>query len=716
MKKQRKIHLIAVVFIIYLLFLMIDSKIYLAATSYDNAKEFYESTGTKGEAYHADISNGMFYFGTKAKLASSSSSLKYYTVGYDITLHGNGKSVTFSVKRGDSMKLVSEIINSEYNYLLYRIDTNTLYDLAIKSDSIVAQEVLKSSVISVVANAIMTTKQGVVLNGDVTENGVGGLNEWGVIYHLKDDAHWKEMKRIFSGHEFKSYRNIEEELENHQLSIRYVTNGIGTKNIDCSSISTVGNGYVQKDVNANGTTMKYVLHKDKNPVVSSARIVNTIQLIDTNTIDLKKIGYHLQSGKEWVYNNQIFSSSELYMPKEILSEVGYGSCNIYMYANWLPNKYTILYHANGGDGIVVDSCFSYDMLGTLRNNTYTRKGYHLKAGKEWNTQSDGGGTSYSSSQVVKNLTSENGKIIHLYANWEADVYEIMTNKQGGIDGTDCFFEKYAVDWYKESILENIIKSITIPNKIGHTFLGYYENIYGLGTTIIDQTGNINVNPDYFTKDSTIYAFYKEKEYTVTLNKMGGIGGTDSVVAIYGKFLPEAVAPLRKGFSFLGYYIDEAYQKDIYYSRHMASEKEYFIDEDSVLYAKWVDNIPPVVTIVAETEEWTNNAHGVDVTVSAMDLGTGLNTVNIYRDDVLIKSITDLNGVKETSFVLKHTNEGVFRYKAIATDIEGNESEAYANCKYDIEAPQRVTMNVTNQTMEQLQNFNITVEVTDYNIQ
>ena len=311
------IYVIIVTFVIYLL---IGKKTYLAATSYDNAKEFYESTGTKGESYHADISNGMFYFGTKAKLASSSSSLKYYTVGYDITLQGNGRNVTFSVKRGGSMKLVSEVTNAGYNYLLYRIDTDTLYELATKSDPIATEELLESSIISVIANAIMTTKQGTTLNGDVTENGVGGLNEWGVIYHLKEDSQWKEMKRIFSGHEFKSYRNIEEELENYQLSIRYVTNGIESQNVEGVSISTVGNGYVQKDVNTNGTITKYVLHKDGTPVVSSARIVNTIQLISVNAIDLKKTGYHLQRGKEWIYSNRTFSSSELYMPKEIVAE------------------------------------------------------------------------------------------------------------------------------------------------------------------------------------------------------------------------------------------------------------------------------------------------------------------------------------------------------------------------------------------------------------
>lgn len=698
------------------LFLFINKKTCLAATSYDNAKEFYESTGKKGESYHADVSNGKFYLGTKAKLASSSANLKYYTVGYDITLLGNGKSVKFAVKRGDSMELVSDVTSSGYNYLLYRINTNTLYDLAVKADESVAAKVLKAPVITVIANAIMTTKRGTTLNGNVTEDGFGKLNEWGTIYHLENDSEWKQMMKIFSGHEFKSYRNIEEELENYELSIRYITNGTTESNKNCSSVSTVGNGYVQKSVVVNENVTEYVLHKNGTPVTTSGKIVNEIQLISPNTIDLKKKGYHLKSGKEWIYNNQVFSSEICYMPKEIHSQLGYGSRNIYVYANWQPNSYTITYHANGGDGMVTDSNFFYDASGLLRKNIYTRKGYHLKEGEEWNTKADGTGKSYSSLENVKNITSENGQTVMLYANWEADVYEIITDKQNGIGGTDIFYEKYAFGWYKEKNLQDMIKNIAIPNKTGHLFLGYYENLYGLGTPIVNAAGEIEIQPDYFSTNSTIYASYKAKEYKVILDKQGGIGGTDSVVATYGNLLPEAVAPLRKGYTFLGYYIDKAYEKDRYYNRHMAGEKVYLIDGNATLYAKWIDDIPPIVTIAAETEHWTNSKDGITITVTAADLGTGLDSVHVYRDDVLVNSLTELDGVKETSFILNHKIEGVFRYKAVAIDKQGNYAQAYINCRYDIKAPQKTVMEVTNETLEELKNFDISVEITDYNVQ
>ena len=47
---------------------------YQAASSYTNAKEFYESTGLHGKPYHVETVDGTIYYATYAKLASSSTS------------------------------------------------------------------------------------------------------------------------------------------------------------------------------------------------------------------------------------------------------------------------------------------------------------------------------------------------------------------------------------------------------------------------------------------------------------------------------------------------------------------------------------------------------------------------------------------------------------------------------------------------------------------
>ena len=98
---QNKKWLVFVVFLFLCLCLKPGTKEnFQAATSkYTNAKEFYESTALKGEPYHSESWNGAVYYATYAKLASSSVGTKYSTVGFDITLSGNGHSVSFAVER-----------------------------------------------------------------------------------------------------------------------------------------------------------------------------------------------------------------------------------------------------------------------------------------------------------------------------------------------------------------------------------------------------------------------------------------------------------------------------------------------------------------------------------------------------------------------------------------------------------------------------------------
>lgn len=79
------------------------------------------------------------------------------------------------------------------------------------------------------------------------------------------------------------------------------------------------------------------------------------------------------------------------------------------------NTYTIKYDGNGATGgTTVDSTHTYDLEQSLTTNGYTRTGY---AFKEWNTNPDGTGTSYTDEAQIKNITSENGITITLYAQW-----------------------------------------------------------------------------------------------------------------------------------------------------------------------------------------------------------------------------------------------------------------------------------------------------------
>ena len=85
-------------------------------------------------------------------------------------------------------------------------------------------------------------------------------------------------------------------------------------------------------------------------------------------------------------------------------------------ANWVANKYLIRYNSNilNSTGSMVDSSHVYDSEQALTLNTYTLLNYTFS---HWNTKADGTGKSHLDEEIVENITTENNKIIDLYAIW-----------------------------------------------------------------------------------------------------------------------------------------------------------------------------------------------------------------------------------------------------------------------------------------------------------
>lgn len=674
-----------------------------AASSYTNAMMFYESVNG-GKPYAAETVNGTIYYATKAKLAGSSTNLRYHTLGFDVTLVGNGASVSFSVSRtGGSMFEVHNMQYGGYDYILYAIQDRTLYNLASIVNPTAAAKVLDASKIGVVMNAVMTTKRGGSLSGGVVENGAGGLYEWGNVYHLGNYAHLYTMMRTFSGHKFTSYTNIREYLDNYKLYIQYNVEGTEEANLNCSSTATVGNGYAI----SNG-----FLSKNGINYMQSSRVLNAMTLVNPSDIALSKKGYHLESGREWTALNRSFTHMQSYMPKAIYSGVGYGNCGITMYANWQPNSYTINYFPNTGQGQVASSRFYYDQADSLRKNTFTKTGYHLIEGAEWNTEPDGSGISFSSGDTIYNLTDKNGAVINLYAQWEPNIYAISEDKDQGVGGTDVFYEKYDTGFYLEEVCVpgTEIDRIELPIKRGYDFLGYYSNMFGIGTPVIKPDSLITFPNNTYLRNTTLFAYYKAKQFNIAFDKQEGTGGTDSAVVTYDQLLPRADAPIKSGYSFKGYYTEPNGQGDMYYNEFMASDRVYQLENDITLYAYWVDETAPEVHVIASTESWTNR--NIVVRAVGTDYGAGLSSLQLYMNDVLITDESNLNGVmyKDSEFI--NTTEGVIVFKAVATDTVGNTAEAYKTVKYDVTPPVASNVNVVIDGTT----LNITLDVTDKNVQ
>lgn len=837
-----------------MLYPFLSTEDYHGATSYTNAKEFYNSTSSNTNTYHAEMINGNIYYATSAKLAVSSTNTRYRTIGFDITLTGNGHSVSFSVQRtGGSMTEVHSCKDEKYEYILYVIDDETLFNLARAANPTEASYVLSASTINVKMDAILATVEGETIHGGIKEDGYGSFTSWGKIYRLIRSDDLETLKETFTGHEFKSYKNIKEYLDNYLLSIRYHLQGLNSAS---STTATVGNGFSISD---------NYLAVNNAVFIQNQRVLQQMTVVNPDTIQLEKEGYHLNTDSQWISNDsRTFSSSNVYMPKTIEPLVASQDKGITLYANWIPNTYTVTYDANSGEGSVAESTFTFDTEQYLRKNKFTKTGYKPKEGAEWNSRKNGKGTSYSSDTLVSNLSSEendtitlyanweprifkisldaqgatergtktyyeryeddnferenckntittitkpewigrtfngyytgingagkcwvnangeikskpntfitdttlyanwklntytikyhanggtgtmkdttaeytktyrlrtctftnkgydfagwatddsngavvyedqqdvkdltpvDGGVINLYAVWEPIVYEISLDSQGGGGGTGFFYEKYSIGFYAERNCKTTISSVTPPQWKGHEFLGYYESIGGKTkdeTAIINPDGTISasVGNTYFSENTTLYADWKEKKYTITFHKEGGTGGSDSVSVTYGYPVPSAGAPSLQGYTFKGYYTGKNGTGTKYYNEHMGSDIIYQLESNLDLYAYWVDEEPPTVTLSA-VDGWSKDT--ITLTAEASDFGTGLQSLVIYLLDAnnhatAKSSNTSLNGAKTAALSFNNPTEGVIRYKAVATDKSGKTAEVYRTVYYDKTAP------------------------------
>ena len=100
-----------------------------------------------------------------------------------------------------------------------------------------------------------------------------------------------------------------------------------------------------------------------------------------------------------------------------------------LYAQWVPIEYKVKYDPNGGEGEMDDDTgLKYDEYYNLSPNEYTREGYDWVG---WDTQADGEGTDYKDKEEYKNLTTEDGGTVTMYAQWDPWKYYIDYDANGG---------------------------------------------------------------------------------------------------------------------------------------------------------------------------------------------------------------------------------------------------------------------------------------------
>lgn len=155
--------------------------------------------------------------------------------------------------------------------------------------------------------------------------------------------------------------------------------------------------------------------------------------------------------------------------------------------------------------------------------------------------------------------------------------------------------------------------------IGYTFNGWIEG---------SETGNVipagtSVNP---TKDTVYYASWVLAAYKVTLHTNGGDNGTNLDSYTYGIGAALPLDWMKKGYIFDGWFDNESLTgtavTDI--SNKDTGDKEY--------WAKWIDNIPPVLGTLSYSYDpknlwqWLIGKESLIITVPVTEEGSGADQI------------------------------------------------------------------------------------------
>ena len=278
----------------------------------------------------------------------------------------------------------------------------------------------------------------------------------------------------------------------------------------------------------------------------------------------------------------------------------------YMY-RYCPAEFHVTYDGNGAtSGSVPVDNYSYDPAGTDQATVLGNTGGLVKTGYSfggWNTNPTGTGSNYTAGDqfyVTDNIT--------LYAKWTPNPYTIMLNNQSadaGKGGTSSISVTYDASTNLTGT-----PAITVPQKTGYTFGGYYTGEGGIGTQIIAANGNVNASAgggNTYTNASkqwkyadniTLYA-----KWTQTVDLLKNTGSSDGSVTVTYNVAGTASfsAAVKAGWTCTGYWTTSSggykvieadgtlaeYSSNI--SSYINSDGKWIHTGATELYAQWVVN-------------------------------------------------------------------------------------------------------------------------------
>jgi uncharacterized repeat protein (TIGR02543 family) len=286
-----------------------------------------------------------------------------------------------------------------------------------------------------------------------------------------------------------------------------------------------------------------------------------------------------------------------------------------LYAKWQSISYKIELHNDNESKVI--SC-NYDQDCKLGKEVFQKEGHSFIG---WSLNPNDA-IVYKDDAIVKNLSSENGQVIDLYANWEVNEYSIVFKDYDdsiiqdsklqygtiiefpedrqrlgyefkGWDNDSKIVKdnliitakyktvEYNIDYeLNNGVLDNPINDYNIesediilasPTKKGYTFKGWSDETLKIPEIDLKILSGS-------TGDKKFIANWEANEYEVTLNQNGGTVEDNVCLVRYDSNYSCLSIPKKDGYEFIGWYDDE----DTKITEDTILDKDYNHD----LLAKW----------------------------------------------------------------------------------------------------------------------------------
>ena len=207
-----------------------------------------------------------------------------------------------------------------------------------------------------------------------------------------------------------------------------------------------------------------------------------------------------------------------------------------LYAQWIANKYTVIFHSNLAKDTVKKQTLTYDAKETaLTANSFSWKGHAFQG---WTTED---GRTFANKEKVRNLTTE--QTVDLYAIWKVNEYTVVFDPNGA-EGEEI----------TQDMVYDVSANLT-ENRFGrqgYTFSGWATTAKGKAAYTDGKEVKNLTDKDGVTV--RLYAVWTPTTYTVTFDPGEGTTGTMKPVKMtYGKtYTLTSVSFKRTNYTFTGW--------------------------------------------------------------------------------------------------------------------------------------------------------------------